>query len=154
MNEDQTSWYKNPYVWLIIFFPLTAIVAGIITINLAISSDDGLVIDDYYKEGLKINQVLERDNIAQQMDLIATINMEHDTQKVKLLLSANKDFQYPPEIQVTFMNKTRKGHDKKIQAIRTQAGFYEAPLPQLIRGLWYIQIEANNWRLINSITTN
>ncbi len=154
MIKDRTNWYQNPYVWLIIFFPLSAVVAGIITIKLAITSDDGLVIDDYYKEGLKINQVLERDRTAQQMELIATINMEHDTQKVKLLLSARKEFLYPSKIQVTFMNKTRKGYDKKLQAIRTPAGFYEAPLPELIRGMWYVQIESDNWRLINSVTTN
>lgn len=41
--------------------PATAIVAGFITLWLAITSYDGLVADDYYKQGLAINQTLARE---------------------------------------------------------------------------------------------
>lgn len=154
MIKTETNWYKNPYVWLVICFPLTAVIAGIITIRLAIISDDGLVTDDYYKKGLEINRVLERDNFAEQTGLAAAINLDEQLGKVKVLLSAQKEFQFPTEVQITFMNKTRKGYDQKLQAIHKTNGLYEAALPDLVRGNWYIQIEADNWRLVNSLTTD
>lgn len=154
MIEKKTNWYQNPYVWLVIAFPLTAVIAGLITIRIAVVSDDGLVTDDYYKKGLEINRVLERDNISKQAGLVATINLDKQSNKVKLLLSANNDFNFPSEIQVSFLNKTRKGFDQKLLATYKNNGLYEAELPELIRGNWYVQIETDDWRLVNSLTTN
>jgi hypothetical protein len=42
------------------------IVAGFITAWLAVISNDGLVTDDYYKQGLTVNQRLQRDHQAEQ----------------------------------------------------------------------------------------
>ena len=40
--------------------PATVVVAGLITAWLAFHGEDGLVVDDYYKQGLAINQTLGR----------------------------------------------------------------------------------------------
>ena len=36
----RTPWYREPYVWLLIAFPAVAVLAGLITLALAIASDD------------------------------------------------------------------------------------------------------------------
>ena len=72
-RNNSTPWHKEHYVWLIIFFPLLAVVGGIITFILAINSNDGLVVDDYYKQGLEINRTLERDQNAANYELDADI---------------------------------------------------------------------------------
>ena len=51
-------WYRVPFVWLLISVPATSVVLGAIMITLAVLTDDGLVIDDYYQHGKHINQVL------------------------------------------------------------------------------------------------
>ena len=43
---------------------------GLITLWLAITSFDGLVADDYYKQGLAINQTLARADAAQELRLV------------------------------------------------------------------------------------
>ena len=75
-NESQQvlPWYKESYVWLLIFFPLLAVIGGIVTTILAVQSDDGLVVDDYYKQGLEINRTLERDQVAVDYNLDADIH--------------------------------------------------------------------------------
>ena len=55
-DTPKKPWYREFYVWLVIFFPVLAIVAGFYTLKLAIESDDGLVEDDYYKQGIEINR--------------------------------------------------------------------------------------------------
>ena len=51
-------------VWMIIMIPFSAVVMGGVMLTLAVSSDDGLVTDDYYRKGLQINRTLERDALA------------------------------------------------------------------------------------------
>ncbi|MGH8508719.1 MAG: hypothetical protein ACREVH_08380 [Gammaproteobacteria bacterium] len=34
-----TRWYREPYVWLLILIPAAAVLAGLITLALAIASD-------------------------------------------------------------------------------------------------------------------
>ena len=64
-------WYKQFWPWFLITFPAIAVIAGIITIILAVKSDDGLVKDDYYKAGLAINQTLERTQKAKELNMRA-----------------------------------------------------------------------------------
>lgn len=147
------SWYKNPYVWLVICFPLSAVIAGLITIRLAVVSDDGLVSDDYYKEGMQINRLLERDKAAAELGLSASINLEQEANKIKVLLIANDNFIFPETIQVSFLNRTRKGHDQKILLHKNTGGLYQGEFSSLIKGKWHVQIETDNWRLLESMVT-
>lgn len=150
-TTDTLPWYRYSYVWFILFFPILAVAAGIITIWLAIDSDDGLVVDNYYKEGLAINRVLEHEQIANSFDLHADINLYIDTQEFVIKLHANEQFAYPDTVQVNLSYATRKGFDKQFIMERHDDGLYRAPLPVLINGKWYVQIESDNWRLVNQL---
>ena len=57
-------WYREPFVWLLIAIPLTAVIVGFVGLALAIRSDDGMVEDDYYRQGMAINRMLDRDKAA------------------------------------------------------------------------------------------
>jgi len=37
-----TPWYREPYVWLLISIPAAAVLAGLITLALAIASEDAV----------------------------------------------------------------------------------------------------------------
>ena len=152
-TEDKAIWYKNHYVWMVICFPLTAVIAGIITIRLAVISDDGLVTDDYYKKGLEINRVLERDRAATDLGLKASINLDQETAHTRVLLTGNAQFEAPQTLQVKFLNATRKGFDQTVELSLMNGNTYQGELPELPIGNWYVQIEADNWRLLESIST-
>jgi hypothetical protein len=47
-----TPWYKEPWPWILMAPPATAVLAGIATVWIAVASADGLVAEDYYKQGL------------------------------------------------------------------------------------------------------
>jgi hypothetical protein len=59
-----TPWYRQLWPWLLISGPATVLVAGAITMWIAFSTSDGLVADDYYKQGLAINKRLAREDAA------------------------------------------------------------------------------------------
>ena len=59
-----TPWYRQAWPWFLISLPATAVVAGLITFYLAARGWDGPVANDYYKQGLAINEELTRSNRA------------------------------------------------------------------------------------------
>ena len=56
LQSNNQPWYKERWPWILMAGPGLVIVAGVITVWLAVVSNDGLVTDDYYKQGLAVNQ--------------------------------------------------------------------------------------------------
>lgn len=150
-EQNLIPWHKENYVWMIIFFPVLAIVGGIITTILAVQSDDGLVVDDYYKEGLEINRTLERDQLAINYQLEADIKINESLEEVVVTLEASSNFIYPENLSVTFLNSTRAGYDKEVAMILTEEKTYRGNLSKLMPGKWYVHIQRDDWRLIKTI---
>ncbi|MDO9205511.1 FixH family protein [Methylotenera sp.] len=63
---DTKPWWNYGYVWFLISGPLLVIIAGFITLYLAVSRPDPVIDDDYYRKGIEINKTLneQRDEFA------------------------------------------------------------------------------------------
>ena len=75
-GEQVRPWQKEPFICMLISFPLAAVLGGFVTLYLAIVSYDGLIVDDYYKRGLEINRVLDREQQAQALGLDMTVEID------------------------------------------------------------------------------
>ncbi|HJW81677.1 MAG TPA: FixH family protein [Acidiferrobacterales bacterium] len=150
MNTTR-AWYREPLVWLIISFPLSAVVAGFFTLYLAIISKDGLVVDDYYQKGKEINLSLARDRAAAQHGLRAGVTLDSAKQQVVVQLNAAKDQHLPDRLDLRWLHATRAGFDRTQMLIRSPDGRYRSAFPELAPGHWYVQIEAQDWRLQGSL---
>ena len=148
------KWYLEPYVWLIILLPFSAVVGGIVTVWYAVESSDGLVVDDYYKRGLAINKVLDRDRAAQRYGIETTLEFRTGSPVATVILKGNPTFTAPEMISVSFLHATRSGHDRKRTLVRVAPDTYQGPMPDLIRGRWNIVIEAQDWRVLDSMTVH
>jgi uncharacterized protein len=153
-HESSRPWHKEFYVWMMLFFPMLAVVGCIITIILAIKSNDGLVVDDYYKKGLEINRTLERDKKALDYQLNADINLNQEFGEVAMVLTAVPDFEFPENLSVSFLNATRLGFDQEVNMILTGDNIYRGNVSALVSGKWYVHIQRDNWRLIKTINVN
>jgi hypothetical protein len=60
MPTSAPPWYREPWTWLLIGLPATAVVASLTSAAIAIQGADPIVADDYYERGLDINQTLAR----------------------------------------------------------------------------------------------
>lgn len=49
-------WWTFGHVWLVIAGPVIVVIAGFVTLYLAISSPDPVVSEDYYRQGVEINR--------------------------------------------------------------------------------------------------
>lgn len=52
-------WWKEPYVWMVIGGPLSAVLACAITAVYIMQGPDALVSEDYYREGIEISKQLQ-----------------------------------------------------------------------------------------------
>jgi hypothetical protein len=147
LSKDNQAWYKEPWPWILMAGPGIVIIAGFVTAWLAVTSNDGLVTDDYYKQGLTVNQRLQRDNAAGKLGLHADI-MRSD-KGVRLILAAAESAAMPKAIVLKLAHPTRAGYDQSVELNNEGAGFYSGKLSEDISGRWLVSIEdpAGQWRL-------
>lgn len=73
-NSDAKAWWQYGHVWLIIAGPAAVVVAGFITLAIAIRTPDPVIADDYYKRGLEINKTLSEEKNLQLAPAMQTRN--------------------------------------------------------------------------------
>ncbi len=151
-EPEKKPWFQEAYVWLLISFPLAAVIGGIITTILAVQSDTGLVADDYYKRGMEINRTLERNRSALASGLSINLQYEQSNDKFRFILGANNEFNFPDKLKVSFLNASKAGLDSESTFIRSGKNIYTAVNPNLVRGKWHIIIEDSDWRLLNELS--
>ena len=139
-----TRWYREPWPWLLMSGPAAVLVAGAVTMWIAFASADGLVAEDYYKQGLAINKRLAREDAARSMGLEASVAFADGKIRVELKGQA------PAAIFVHLAHATRAGYDQRLRLVPASAGVYEATLPPLAAGRWRIAIEdpQGAWRIV------
>ncbi len=147
LRSENQPWYKERWPWFLMAGPAIVIVAGFITLWLAVESNDGLVTDDYYKQGLAVNQRMHRDQQAASLGLHGDL-MRADL-NVRLMLSADSASKVPEAIVLKLAHPTRSGQDQAVQMHAEGPGFYSGKLSADISGRWLVSIEdpEGQWRL-------
>jgi len=148
-GQQNRRWYAEPWVWLLIALPMSAVIGGMITLYLAISTSDGLVVDDYYERGKAINLDLARDDAAARYQLTADLELFQGN-TVHLQLSAING-RWPDAVSLMLMHPTRAGHDQLVQLQHDGTGNYHGRVETLSNGHWYVQLEADDWRLSGTL---
>jgi hypothetical protein len=153
MSENRTStpWYREPYVWLLILIPLSAVIYGFIFLRLAIVSNDGLVADDYYRRGKEINRILDRDRTATAMGLSARGALDFKQGTVSLRFRQHGHALLPQSLTLKMMHATRAGYDQHVRLQRAPDGSYFGLFKPMEMGHWYLQVGTSAWRLTGSL---
>ena len=135
-------WYRQRWPWLIMAGPLAVLVAGVVTTWIAFASADGLVAEDYYKQGMGINRRLAREEAARAQGISAQVELSSG-------LTVTLQGAAPEALFVHLAHATRAGHDGRLRVGRS-GGKYGAELPPLPPGRWHIAIEdpRGTWRLV------
>ena len=152
-TTEQKPWYRVRMVWLIIGFPFVSVVMGMTILYFAITTYDGLVVDDYYQQGKNIDLTLHRDKAALAHGLESTLDIDYPHHLLKVRLKAAHLAELPARIQVSFLHATRAGYDRVVILEQQRPGEYQTALPDLVLGHWNLQIEADDWRLVGLMAT-
>lgn len=147
MAGRSEHWYKDPWPWFLMAVPFSAVVMGVVMVVLAVRTPDGLVVDDYYKQGLAINERLDRVERARALGLAARVVFTPDRTGVSV------EFEHGAPgaelIVMTLVHPTRAGEDRSVTMMPTAPGRFGGNLEAPIAGRWRIVLEdgGRTWRL-------
>ncbi|WP_286164189.1 FixH family protein [Azoarcus sp. DN11] len=146
MQKTIEPWYRQGWPWFLISIPAVAVVMGMTTLWLAVSTWDGLVVDDYYQEGKTIEKTIARSQKAAEMGLVADVRIRAD--EVTLDLSTASRAPLPPTVVLTISHPTRSGMDQVV-LLKRRDGVFVAPVAPLTAGRWLLQLEdeSHTWRM-------
>lgn len=150
-GRDKNPWYREPWPWLLMIGPFIVVIAGFYTAWLAISSNDGLVTDDYYKKGLKVEQTIARSDRAKVLGVEARLHLTSEMMTVNLS-GPSKDFVVPERLLVELSHPTRAGLDQS-QVLSRSGNAYVASFRLPASGHWLVSVEddAKTWRLLGNV---
>lgn len=148
VNTSTLPWYRHRGPWLLMAGPAVVVVASFITLWYAIKSNDGLVVEDYYKKGVAINLDLARSEKARQLEMQADMDLTPGQVTVKL--KSRDDL--PGRITVIIAHPTRAGLDHTLK-LTGVGGIYRGALDPITPGRWqiYLSDEGNTWRMASEI---
>lgn len=159
---ENRPWYRQFWPWFLIALPGSVVIASFVTLAIAIRHSDAVVRDDYYKEGLAINQMLNREQQARVMQLTATLTWHPASGEIRVTLPARIVDQ---RLQLHWLHPLKRQMDRDIVLIRRSEehgaannAVYGGQVDALFDGRFYVQLEnitadSNNaWRLRGEIT--
>jgi hypothetical protein len=141
---EAKPWYRQFWPWFLISLPLSAVLAGIATIIIAMDNPDGVVVDDYYKEGLAINQALHSEKMARQLNV--AVSGQLTDKIIQLQLTGN--IPAPEQLLVHFIHPTKPNNDKS-WVLNKKNNLYIANVTPLMPANWHVKVETEHglWRL-------
>lgn len=63
-SSQAQPWWRFGHVWLVLSGPAIVVVAGFVTLYIALSGADPVVDENYYQKGLEINRTLNSQSAA------------------------------------------------------------------------------------------
>ena len=141
-------WYREPWPWILMSGPLIVVLAGLATLALAMATSDGLVADDYYKQGLAINRVIERGARAGLLGIGARVEFDPARNAVAVRLASHAPL--PGRVRLTLVHPTRPDVDQVATLTSsTTPGLYEGRIDTTGASHWIVALEDEKatWRV-------
>jgi hypothetical protein len=141
-------WYTHRWPWLLMLGPAVVAVAGIATTYVAFTSQDALVVGDYYKKGKAINQDLRRDRAAASLGLSVALRYDAADGQLRGHIGS-KQALGDETLSVRLQHATQPARDMVLLARPDAEGNFSVALPMLERSRWQVLVEGKDrsWRL-------
>lgn len=143
-----SPWYKHLWPWILIGILTTSVCLSLTMVSIAVRNPDNLVNDNYYEAGKGINRSLDRELLAQTLNLKASVLLDELTGEVELRLSGNSD---PQTLELNLISPTQPDKDRKVQLARSEAGRYVGQLDDKVEGRRFVELlgsqDGHIWRL-------
>ena len=143
----KSYWYKEPWFWFVIFFPVLSVVAGTTTFFIFQNNQPDMVSDDYYKDGKKINQDLTKYHTALARNI--TFDLKFDD-GFAVFIPATGDMVENEALNISFFHVTLAKHDISVLATASGDGSYRVEMPgDMLKGKWRVRVESFDvkWRI-------
>jgi|TARA_R110001583_G_C5645133_1_gene408229 hypothetical protein len=145
-KQEHRPWHKEPMMLLVIGLPLISVCWGMVMLYLAINTQDSLVNDSYYKDGVNYTEDLKHDEQAKRLQIAADVTFTTD--EIHMNLRGYLD-EKPNTLQLQLIHPTLQDRDETVLMQRIEDGSYvginDLELPQK-RHVWLLSGE-QKWRI-------
>ena len=154
------SWYHFPWVWGLILIPMSAVVFGVLMFVMAGMHQDDLVVDDYYKDGMAINQSLSMDSRARELNVQARLTELSEARLVFEIENVSDS-----AVRLNLYHVTSKQEDREVVLVPESdpvdsSSTYSSDNLEIVSllktgGVWYLELAGvdDQWRLRRRIVT-
>jgi uncharacterized protein len=137
-TENILPWYRQFWFWFV-FGPLIfIIVLCMFTVSIAYHFSDDVVTDNYYKDGVMINKVLQQDQRAAALGLVAVVKFDKLTGEILISIDGVKNL--PKQLLLFMDNPVKKDKDQQFLLQEVSVGLYRSDLPNPPQFSWYLTL--------------
>jgi len=145
-DDDTQPWYRQFWPWFLIALPATVVVMCMHLVYTAYNHADDLVVDEYYKVGLAINQQLERQQAARALGVEAKLMLTSGQVTVHIPEGAIRD----PSLELVLSHPIEADRDFSVNLQRVGPGVYHGMLISPVAERWHWTLRdgvAGTWRI-------
>jgi len=130
--------------------PFLVVIASIASAWLAVKSNDGVVAEDYYKQGLSINQRLKRTAPGPERQLGANITV---TERGEVRVHMEGLAEAPKNLRLKLAHPATATRSEIVILKPGSGGDYVGVLSEQSSGRWIVTLESDTWRLPTTTIT-
>jgi hypothetical protein len=150
LQAEESVWYREFYVWLVIFLPLCAVAASFATLYIAAKNAPDMAVSDYGSIEAISSEQAGRDRRAAELGLVADISFSDGADKalVKVYLRGNDLAELPPLLKLRIVHSTVASLDDETLLAADSSGIYGGSIG-LPEGAFDLHLEdqGRSWRL-------
>ena len=143
-ERGDRRWYREPWPWLLMAGPLIVVAASLVTAWLAVRSDDGVVAQDYYKQGLTVNQRIKRMAPGPERRFGATVRVAADG---SVRVRIEELDVVPQRLRLKLSQPASATREAKVMLVPGSEGEYVGTMAAPAPGRWIVTLESDAWRL-------
>lgn len=145
-GESFRPWYREPLAWLAFGLPLSAVIAGIATVAIAVDGADSLVVDDFQKVGLVAERHGAMERRAAELGILVTVSIDREHGMVTARIAGDD---VSDTLTVDLHHATQPALDRHVTLRRDTASLHRGDVGVALPGRWYVRITdgSNNWRV-------
>jgi hypothetical protein len=163
LASQPPKWYRQFWPWFLIVLPLSVVIAGFCTLYIALQHPHSMVDDQYYQQGLAINQSLDQDRHATELGISAEVLFTVSSSAAQVLVRLSGLADYPQALSLQLLHPVSQARDQTLTLKATAPGHYSARLNDHYQHGYYLRLmpaaletsgtpaektaATNNWRL-------